>query len=128
MRGPCSTPITPLTGSFFHADPHLNPEFTGTFGLRPGLRQLHRKAESLLIEADKWAALQGLVGTVGVTKNAWWKMAFAQSHDVYTGSHPTAVYNETIAQLEQVAEHSNAVLTEVASKLGNYPPLRQAAF
>jgi hypothetical protein len=22
MRGPCSTPITPLTGSFFHADPH----------------------------------------------------------------------------------------------------------
>ena len=22
MRGPCSTPINPLTGSFFHADPH----------------------------------------------------------------------------------------------------------
>jgi len=23
MRGPFSTPITPLTGSIFHADPHL---------------------------------------------------------------------------------------------------------
>jgi hypothetical protein len=23
MRGPCSTPINPLMGSFFHADPHI---------------------------------------------------------------------------------------------------------
>jgi hypothetical protein len=26
MRGPFSTPITPLPGSFFHADPHDKPK------------------------------------------------------------------------------------------------------
>ncbi len=94
----------------------LNPEFTGTFGLRPGLRLLHRKAENLLIEADKWAALLG-VGDAGKARDAWWKMAFAQSHDVYTGSHPTVVYDETIAQLEQVVQHSDAVMRDAAAKL-----------
>ncbi len=34
MRGPCSTPITPLTGSFFHADPHaIDDAGTGHSGL-----------------------------------------------------------------------------------------------
>lgn len=41
MRGPYSTPITPLTGSLFHADPHLS---------------LHELLEEPVLEAQPGAA------------------------------------------------------------------------
>ena len=34
----------------------LNAEFTGTFGLRVAIRCLHRRAETSLLGAEKWAA------------------------------------------------------------------------
>ena len=34
MRGPLSTPITPLPGSLFHADPHTAPTFDAALWLR----------------------------------------------------------------------------------------------
>ncbi len=49
MRGPFSTPITPLPGSFFHADPHRKrqheaPAAWSHQGRRPGLCHRRRQA------------------------------------------------------------------------------------
>ena len=35
MRGPFSTPITPLPGSFFHADPHIQTEIAPLTAITP---------------------------------------------------------------------------------------------
>ncbi len=106
-----------LDGGWPEIASDLNPEFTGTFGLRPKVRTLHRAAESLLIESDKWAALLELTDNADGSGEAWWKMAFAQSHDVYTGSHPTSVNVETIERLEEVEAHARTMLGRCAASL-----------
>lgn len=102
-------------------DADLNPEFSGTFSLRVGLRCLHRAAGSALIEAEKWAALLKVTGSATASRDAWWTMAYAESHDVYTGSHPTAVFVDTIAQLNDVKAHAEALLAECAAALAARP-------
>ena len=93
----------------------LNAEFTGTFGLRPEIRRLHRRVEVLLLAAEQWATLCKATGWKDGLTSAWWNMAFAQSHDVYSGSHPTAVYEDTVAQLRQ-AERAALNLLETSAR------------
>ncbi|WDR02404.1 glycosyl hydrolase-related protein [Devosia algicola] len=98
-------------------DSDLNPEFTGTFGQRVAIRCHHRKAESSLLEAEKWATLLGVTGWRETAVESWWKMAFAESHDVYSGSHPTSVYDDTIAQLGEVEVGAADLLQRCAERL-----------
>lgn len=85
-------------------DSDLNPVFTGTYGLRPIIRMRNRTAENALLEAEKWAVLSGLKGWRAEIENAWWILAYVQSHDVYTGSLPTKVWRETMEWLDEVDE------------------------
>ncbi|HEV7300319.1 MAG TPA: glycoside hydrolase family 38 C-terminal domain-containing protein [Tepidisphaeraceae bacterium] len=82
-----------------HAD--LNPEFTGCFSLRPTLRLRNRRAEALLIDAEKWACFAGPIELPNLA-DAWWDMSFVQFHDVFTGSHPTHVYHDVLATLDRI--------------------------
>lgn len=97
-----------------HAD--LNPEFSGCFSLRPKIRLRNRRAEGLLIEAEKWACLAGGVDASGLT-DAWWDMAFVQFHDVFTGSHPTHVYDDVIATLDRIDAAATTVMRSAARAL-----------
>jgi len=100
-------------------DADLNPEFSGTFSLRVGLRCLHRQAGMALIEAEKWAALMKNTASTAAIQEAWWKMAYAESHDVYTGSHPTAVYVDTINQLNEVETEAVTLLASCVNQLAS---------
>ena len=92
----------------------LNPEFTGTYSSRVRIRQVSRRAEVSLLEAEKWAALSG--SSVDLTES-WWKLFFVHSHDVYTGSHPTRVFEYTMDELLAIDDDAGAGLEKAASAL-----------
>ena len=88
----------------------LNPEFTGTYSQRMPIRLMNRRVESLLLDAEKWACLlsQAQSNMKGEIDQAWWKLAFNHFHDVFTGSHPTEVFNyvvDNFLSAEHAAEH-----------------------
>jgi alpha-mannosidase len=68
----------------------------------------------LLLEADKWSALPSRDNRAE-SDEAWWKLAFVQSHDVYTGSHPTVVFDETMARLSDIERYASVSLKSCAS-------------
>jgi alpha-mannosidase len=92
----------------------LNPEFTGTYSSRVGIRYACRRAEVSLLEAEKWAALSG--ANIDLTES-WWKLFFVHSHDVYTGSHPTRVFQYTMNALQDIEDHAGAGLEDAAAAL-----------
>ncbi len=88
----------------------LNPEFTGTFSLRPLIRIVNRKVENLLLEAEKWASILQLKGWKEKLENAWWEMAYNQFHDVFTGSHPTKVFSDLMSRYDKVEQVAQEIL------------------
>ena len=93
----------------------LNPEFTGTFSLRTPIRVGNRKAENLLLEAEKWATLFGLSHWEEEIENAWWDLAYVQFHDVFTGSHPTNVYHHVMRRIASVEKTAMKILDRAFS-------------
>lgn len=91
-----------------HAD--LNPEFTGCFSLRPAIRVRNRETETLLLEAEKWAALSGIPGARDALEPCWWDVAFIQFHDVFTGSHPTGTFQHLMTLFDALNETARGVL------------------
>ncbi len=96
-----------------HGD--LNPEFTGTFSLRQKLRLLNRRAETLLLEAESACVLWRKPALAARLEEHWWEMAYIQFHDILTGSHPTAVYEDCLERLGGVMGGARAVLAEAAA-------------
>ena len=92
-------------------DVDMSPVFTGCYGLRPFVRIENRKAETLLLEAEKWATLTGATGWKKQLDDSWWTMAYIQSHDVYSGSFPHAVRAEVAQWLADTQEAAQSVLT-----------------
>lgn len=84
----------------FHGD--LNPEFTGTFSQRMPIRLRNRQVETKVLEAEKWASLTRLNDWTEKLEEAWWELAYIQFHDVFTGSHPTEVYDQLMKSLDDV--------------------------
>jgi len=91
-----------------HGD--LNPEFTATFAQRIVIRLRNRAVETILLEAEKWAALTGLTDWQEPLEGAWWELAYVQFHDVFTGSHPTNVLIDVLASLDKVEEIAQTIL------------------
>jgi alpha-mannosidase len=88
----------------------LNPEFTGCFSLRTPIRIRNRETETLLLEAEKWAALAGIADAGDALEEAWWSLAFVQFHDVFTGSHPTSTFLSLMTLFDTANEAARAVL------------------
>lgn len=88
----------------------LNPEFTGTFSNRSMIRLRNRSVETLLLEAEKWSVLLD-TEAVGL-RDSWWIMAFNQFHDVLTGSHPTAIFQEVLANYDSAQRTAEKVLSD----------------
>jgi len=91
-----------------HGD--LNPEFTATFSQRIIIRLRNRAVETLLLEAEKWAALTRLDNWQEQLEEAWWEMAYVQFHDVFTGSHPTNVLIDLLASLDKVEATAQTII------------------
>lgn len=98
-----------------HGD--LNPEFTGCFSLRQPIRLRNRAVETRLLEAEKWAALAGLPGGQTALEDAWWELSYVQFHDVFTGSHPTVVFNDVMQTLDAIEDTANEVLHRAFGRL-----------
>ncbi|HML45342.1 MAG TPA: glycosyl hydrolase-related protein [Clostridia bacterium] len=92
-------------------DADLNAEFTGTYAYRPLLRVENRRAETALLEAEKWQALLGL-GRNPALEEAWWVMARNQFHDVISGSHPLSVYRDAMERFAGVLDTAHAALRQ----------------
>ena len=78
----------------------LNPEFTGTFGQRIAIRLENRRAESLLLDAERYSVVYRRPDLVPSIAAVWWRLAAVHFHDVYTGSHPSSVFQETMAEID----------------------------
>lgn len=98
-------------------DGDLNPKFTGCFSLRHFIRLLNRRVENRLMEAEKWAALADWNGSANVLEAAWWQLAYVQFHDVFTGSHPTVVYEDVLRVLSEIETSANSVLQESFARI-----------
>jgi alpha-mannosidase len=88
----------------------LNPEFTGCFSLRHPLRLRNRAVEALVLDAENLAARSRLPGAAAACDELWWDLAHVHFHDVFTGSHPTSVYHETLALLDRAATGATRLL------------------
>lgn len=97
----------------------LNPEFTGTYSNRAAIRLYNRRAETLLLEAEKERVLRGLPCGISF-EEAWWNLAFVQFHDVFTGSTPTAQYHNVLGRLQAISNMSEFALEEIfgSSEIG----------
>lgn len=89
----------------------LNPEFTGTYALRTPIRIENRKAETALIDAEKWEALLGTNNGVWKEKleNCWWDIAFCQFHDAFSGSHEDITFSNIMGKFYRIQQTSAAV-------------------
>ena len=101
-------------------DGDLNPEFTGCFSLRHSIRLRNRAVENRLLEADKWAALAGIGKSASALEEAWWQLAYIHFHDVFTGSHPTVIFDDVMRILDEIEEVANSVLHQAFARLA--PP------
>lgn len=99
----------------------LNPEFTGCFSLRSAIRLRNRRVETRLMEAEKWAALtrrdHDTASAEKALDEAWWELAYVQFHDVFTGSHPTAVFHDVMRVLGNIEATADAVLAEAFARI-----------
>lgn len=102
-------------------DGDLNPEFTGTFSNRMAIKLRNRRAETLLLEAEKWSALAGLKAWDGEAESPWWRMAFHQYHDVLTGSHPTRVFHDVLAGYDAIDRQAGRLLDRSFRALAGHP-------
>lgn len=87
----------------------LNPEFTGTFALRTPIRTENRKAETRLLDAEKWSALLGREEKNNLD-NCWWDLFFCQFHDVFSGSHEDITYRNIMEKFARVCDESETAL------------------
>lgn len=88
----------------------LNPEFTGTFALRTPLKVRYRKAETKLLEAEKWISLTMPDYLPEQFNESWWLMSFTQFHDVFSGSHGDQMYHAVLEKFDKTEEASENVL------------------
>lgn len=86
----------------------LNPEFTGTYSQRVEIKLHNRRAERALLEAEQWLALRG---QPPLPEDLWWDMGFVHFHDVFTGSHPTCVFEDVLRRLDHVQKTADDALT-----------------
>ncbi len=98
-------------------DGDLNPEFTGTFALRTPVKLHNRKAETVLLEAEKWSSLLLPELKPSYFDEAWWNMAFNHFHDVFTGSHSDKTFNSVLDKFKEVGEISEQAMQKSVSAL-----------
>lgn len=79
----------------------LNPEFTGTFALRPPIKVQNRQAENWLLSAEKYHAVLSQ-DVHAPLEDAWWKMFHCQFHDAFTGSHEDITYEDILQKFASV--------------------------
>ncbi len=83
----------------------FNAIFQGCYSARIRLKQLNRRAEVALGDAERWGALAALeghqlpAGAGDEMERAWERTMLAQFHDVICGCHIDAVYDEAVADL-----------------------------
>lgn len=77
----------------------LNPEFTGTFALRPSIKKENRKAENALLSAEKW---QALLLEEEALEDCWWELFHCQFHDAFSGSCEDITHEDILKKLSGV--------------------------
>ena len=88
----------------------LNPEFTGTFALRGRIKTENRRAETLLLEAEKWCALFHFHSCRKELEECWWKLFQNQFHDAFSGSVEDDTYFRIIKRFRWVAACAEAAI------------------
>ncbi len=103
----------------------LNPEFTGTYAHRVEIRLHNRRAETALLEAERWLALRGEPSAT-VFDEAWWNLGFVHFHDVFTGSHPDCVFSDVLSRLDGARQQADAAIARLfgAPALPGAPAVR----
>jgi alpha-mannosidase len=85
----------------------LQHHAVGCYSAHAGVKRWNRRAESLLLAAEKWAAVAGVVAglepATGELSHAWRQLLFNQFHDTLGGTAIEAAYEDARDQLGEVA-------------------------
>ena len=101
-------------------DGDLNPEFTGTFALRGRIKTENRRAETALLEAEKWCALFRFRNYREELEECWWELFRNQFHDAFSGSLEDESYFRVLERFQVVRQRSEqAIRMAVSEKSGN---------
>jgi alpha-mannosidase len=88
----------------------FNPEFSGCYTTRINIKQLNRKAEISILNAEKIAAIisinQGLSYPNEFFNSLWENLSICQFHDGICGCHIDAVYNDLTKDFEDIINKS----------------------
>jgi alpha-mannosidase len=79
----------------------LNAIYQGCYSARIRVKQYNRRLENEIIAAEKWHAINSLLGGAGETERldtAWEKIMINQFHDIICGCHVDEVYNEVLSE------------------------------
>ena len=99
----------------------FNPEFTGCYTTRISYKQMNRRAEELLLSAEKTASLAFLF--VGKSypflklQKIWEKLNFLQFHDGICGCHSDEVYQEAKKDFQKIISESQKITRDNLSSL-----------
>ena len=93
----------------------MNPLFQGTYSARIGVKQWNRKMENLLIKAEAFNAIAGVMGAENqqsLLDKAWERVLFNQFHDDLCGCHVDKVYHNMIRRNQQAQYIADGVAAE----------------
>ena len=106
----------------------LQHHASGCYSATSVIKQLNRKAENALINAEKWAnisrALKGGNSNADIFKEAWLKVCYNQFHDILCGCSIREAYEDAAQQLGYsltvAADRENEALQIIAADIDTW--------
>jgi alpha-mannosidase len=107
----------------------MNPIYTGKDVSYIDTKQAQREAETLLVDAEKWATIASLAGAgypSAAVDKAWRLLVYGAHHDAITGSESDQVYIDLVAGFREALELARDVHTRATSFLAGAAERRGA--
>jgi alpha-mannosidase len=85
----------------------------GVYTTQAAIKKANRRNEHLLTDAEKLASLAYLAGGAYPSKSlreAWWKLAFNQFHDILPGSGIPAIYRDALEDYAEIRQSGKRVI------------------
>lgn len=101
---------------------------SGCYSATSMIKQLNRKAESMLANAEKWNTIAfagfGLKASTENFKNAWLNVSYNQFHDIFCGCSIREAYDDARDQMgaamDVAAKEENKALLKIASNIDTW--------
>ncbi len=101
----------------------LQPHAVGCYAAHSGIKRLNRRAENLLLAAEKWVTAAGILSggaapyPAAALTHAWKQVLFNQCHDILAGTAIPAAYDDARDQLGEATAIATRALYSAAQAI-----------